>query len=316
MYSGLQGDEVNWRQGLLALSITTPPPTVVSPSTTSPPSIVPHSSVSSPTAFPPAEQQMTALSITNPLPPVVSPSMTTLPTDILPSVTTPLGVVSQQPSTSSTISSPQSDAPLSRTSAQVDPSTLCRCRTRCHSSKSCFCKKQIVPCTIECHPGHSCTNCKASTMEETVDLTMETNSDVIVEKLVEPTVLSSEQRSILCTNGWLDDMLINLGQSMLKAKYQHTGISGLQSVVLAEKFALAPKPDEFLLILNVNNNHWILISTIQGRGNHSGYPGHGPQARAREIVLNMSTFASLALFYTKSIPAHQGRISLCRVSYR
>ena len=39
-------------------------------------------------------------------------------------------------------------------------------------------------------------------------------------------------------------------------------MNGLQSVLLAEKFALVPQPDEFLQVLNVNENHWILISTI------------------------------------------------------
>ena len=36
-------------------------------------------------------------------------------------------------------------------------------------------------------------------------------------------------------------------------------INGLQPIILAEKYALLPQPDEFLQILNVNRNHWILI---------------------------------------------------------
>ena len=51
-----------------------------------------------------------------------------------------------------------------------------------------------------------------------------------------------------------------MGQSLLKAKY--TQISGLQPAVLSQKYALLPQPDEFLQILNVNGNRWILISTI------------------------------------------------------
>ena len=61
-------------------------------------------------------------------------------------------------------------------------------------------------------------------------------------------------------NKWLDDVVINLGQSMLQEKFPHIG--GLQSVVLAEKFALIPQTGEFLQVLNVNNNHWVLLSTI------------------------------------------------------
>ena len=50
------------------------------------------------------------------------------------------------------------------------------------------------------------------------------------------------------------------GQALLKAHYPH--INGLQSVILAEKYALIPQPEEFLQILNVRGNHWILLSTI------------------------------------------------------
>ena len=90
-----------------------------------------------------------------------------------------------------------------------------------------------------------------------MDLTEEASCDV-TEKPV--SAVTSVQKHTLCTNAWLDDTLINLGQSMLKAKYLH--MSGLQSVLLAKKMALVPQPDEFLQVLNVNKNHWILISTI------------------------------------------------------
>ena len=54
--------------------------------------------------------------------------------------------------------------------------------------------------------------------------------------------------------------MMDKGQALLKAQYPH--ISGLQSVILAENYALIPQPDEFLQILNVSGNHWILLSTI------------------------------------------------------
>ena len=81
-------------------------------------------------------------------------------------------------------------------------------------------------------------------MDVAVDLTMDATSEATLQSPVKHSTLTSAQKSILCTNAWLDDTLINLGQLMLKAKYQY--INGLQSVLLAEKLALIPQPDEFL----------------------------------------------------------------------
>ena len=66
--------------------------------------------------------------------------------------------------------------------------------------------------------------------------------------------------NILRSNKWLDDTLIDLGQRMLQQQFQYIG--GFQSVVLAEKFALIPQLGEFIQVLNVANNHWIMISTV------------------------------------------------------
>lgn len=46
---------------------------------------------------------------------------------------------------------------------------------------------------------------------------------------------------------------------MLKTKYPH--VNGLQSIVLAERFALIPQPEEFVQVLSLNGNHWIVVST-------------------------------------------------------
>ena len=45
-------------------------------------------------------------------------------------------------------------------------------------------------------------------------------------------------------------------------KKQHPHIGGLQSVVLGEKLAFTLQTEEFVQVLNINNNHWIVISTI------------------------------------------------------
>ena len=114
-------------------------------------------------------------------------------------------------------------------------------------------------CTVQCHPGHTCTNCKTSlAVEGSVDLTLKA-PDYPQKTILKPS-LSSEQKRILCSKAWLDDTMMDKGQALLKAQYPH--INGLQSVILTEKYALIPQPDEFLQILNVNGNHWILLSTI------------------------------------------------------
>ena len=170
----------------------------------------------------------------------------TSPLSVVPPTTSPLSVV--PPTTS-----PPSVVPP--TTLRVVPS-FCHCRNRCHSGKSCPCKKLKVLCTVQCHPGHTCTNCKTSlAVEGSVDLTRKDPQKTILKPS-----LSSEQKRILFSKAWLDDTVIDKGQALLKAQYPH--ISGLQSVILTEKYALIPQPDEFLQILNVNGNHWILLSTI------------------------------------------------------
>ena len=53
---------------------------------------------------------------------------------------------------------------------------------------------------------------------------------------------------------------MDLGQAMLKKQHPH--INGLQSVVLADKLAFTPQTEEFVQVMNINGNHWIVISTV------------------------------------------------------
>ena len=45
-------------------------------------------------------------------------------------------------------------------------------------------------------------------------------------------------------------------------KQQHPVVGGLQSTTLAKSFAMEPQTGEFVQILNINDNHWIAVSTI------------------------------------------------------
>ena len=107
--------------------------------------------------------------------------------------------------------------------------SICHCYTRCHIRKSCPCKKLKVLCTVQCHQGHTCTNCKTSSVVEgSVDLTLKT-PDYPQETILKPS-MSSKQRRILCSKAWLDDTMLDKGQALLKAQYPH--ITELHSVIL------------------------------------------------------------------------------------
>ena len=70
---------------------------------------------------------------------------------------------------------------------------------------------------------------------------------------------TASQRHTLESNEWLDDVLMNLGQNLLR---KHRKMDGLQSVLLGQKIAFVPQFEEFVQILHVNGNHWITVSTI------------------------------------------------------
>ena len=70
----------------------------------------------------------------------------------------------------------------------------------------------------------------------------------------------SHKEALKSPNQWLDDNLINAAQYLLKK--QNPSIDGFQSTILSFKFQMEPKRTPFIQILNINNNHWITISTI------------------------------------------------------
>ena len=78
------------------------------------------------------------------------------PLSVVPPTTSPLSLVPPTTSSLGNIVPPttsQLRAVPPPTTLEVVPS-FCRCRTRCHSQKSCPCKKLKVLCTVQCHPGH------------------------------------------------------------------------------------------------------------------------------------------------------------------
>ena len=139
----------------------------------------------------------------------------------------------------------------------IQHSSTCQCHSRCHSSKNCPCRKAKTYCSLHCHPGHTCTNCN-STSTDVVDLTVVNTGTTRAHS--EDDQLRGQLRVVTSSNAWLDDKIMDLGQAMLKKQHPH--INGLQSVVLADKLAFTPQTEEFVQVMNINGNHWIVISTV------------------------------------------------------
>lgn len=142
----------------------------------------------------------------------------------------------------------------------------CQCRTRCHSRKSCPCKQAGHCCSQTCHPGHNCTNNALKSTSLPVDLAsmhMQTASNTADQKKWKNCCgvsLTERHKKILSNGEWLDDAIIDATQFMLKQQCPQVG--GLQSTVLSEKFAMEIERGDFVQLLNVNNNHWLTVSTI------------------------------------------------------
>ena len=59
---------------------------------------------------------------------------------------------------------------------------------------------------------------------------------------------------------WLDDEIVGAAQHLLSLQYPAVG--GLQPPVVATSLSMEPQTHEFVQIVNVHNNHWIVLSTI------------------------------------------------------
>ena len=146
----------------------------------------------------------------------------------------------------------------------------CRCRKGCHSKRSCPCKMKGTLCSKLCHPQRPCTNIsmpESASMKINVideDLTLSSSTAKVEPKLWQNCggiILRETHRNAIEQGEWLCDEVINACQLLLKNRYLI--IRGFQSTLLADSYAMDPQPSaEFVQILNVNRNHWILISTV------------------------------------------------------
>ena len=72
--------------------------------------------------------------------------------------------------------------------------------------------------------------------------------------------LDLEHKQILESSQWLDDAIISASQNLLKNQYPAVG--SLQPPILASNLAMEPQIGEFVQVLNLHENHWIVVSTI------------------------------------------------------
>ena len=73
-------------------------------------------------------------------------------------------------------------------------------------------------------------------------------------------MLYKEDKKVLLHGCWLTDSIITAGQILLRKENQNIG--GLQPTILSENFQFSIQKEEFVQILNVNNSHWLTISSI------------------------------------------------------
>ena len=140
----------------------------------------------------------------------------------------------------------------------------CKCRRRCNAWKSCPCRRAGQLCSIGCHPGHTCTNCKEVSAKK-IDLSKSTShhpTHFASPWIVVAGVGLYEQHRLILTSptGWLDDDIIRVFQYQLQLQFPKVG--GLQAPALAQKYAMEPQTIEFVQVLNLGGSHWITVSSI------------------------------------------------------
>ena len=59
---------------------------------------------------------------------------------------------------------------------------------------------------------------------------------------------------------WLDDLIINAAQNLLKVQFPHVG--GFQDTILQKNLSFKIENGEFVQVLNKGGNHWITVTTI------------------------------------------------------
>ena len=154
-------------------------------------------------------------------------------------------------------------------SPQLPTVTFCKCHSRCTAKKSCPCKRAGQLCISRCHPRHGCTNQtkkKGKTIEIDGTTREQQHSTLSPWCEVGNIKLYQTQKRILESSEWVDDVIINASQNLLRQ--QHPEIGSLQPPVLATQLSMEPQRGEFVQIVNIGRNHWVTLSTVGCKPGH------------------------------------------------
>ncbi len=151
----------------------------------------------------------------------------------------------------------------------------CTCRTKCHAKRSCPCRKADKFCSELCHPVRKCTNHlkpikdnKSNVKISIADYTPSTVQSTSIWKTVCDTPILHSHQDILnsTSKAWLDDVLINVGQKMLKSQFP--AVEGLPNCILVGDMSAELPISEFIQVILIGGNHWIAVSTIGCKLDH------------------------------------------------
>lgn len=92
------------------------------------------------------------------------------------------------------------------------------------------------------------------------------STDSSVWKTVCYTRVLQSHRDILNSYEWLDEILINIGQKMLKSQFP--AAEGLQDCIIVGDMTAVPPMSEFVQVILIGGNHWIAVSTVGCEPNH------------------------------------------------
>ncbi|KAL5500586.1 hypothetical protein EMCRGX_G012175 [Ephydatia muelleri] len=70
--------------------------------------------------------------------------------------------------------------------------------------------------------------------------------------------LTTEDKKMITSGGWLSDQIVDAGQKLLKSTYPQ----GLQEVALGMVLSYSNAKSEFIQIMNTGKHHWITVSNI------------------------------------------------------
>ena len=72
------------------------------------------------------------------------------------------------------------------------------------------------------------------------------------------TGLTTEDKKMITSGGWLSDQIVDAGQKLLKSMYPH--IQGLQEVALGMVLSYSIAKSEFIQIMKTGKHHWVTVS--------------------------------------------------------